>query len=302
MAKPNKKLRLGIVGMSDGNGHPYSWSAICNGYDKNYMGSCPFPIIPEYLSKQKYPDDFLSEFAEVTHIWTQQLSISNHIAKSSKIDFVVNEMEDLIGQVDAILLARDDGENHLRMALPFLRAGLPIFIDKPLALTVKDANSLLESQLYDGQLFSCSSLRYADELIFSKEDHEQMEEIIYIEATVPKSWEKYAIHLLEPIISSTPERGKLIKVDAQKFGDIVKADIKWEYLNATVRTYGKYDMPLQITYFTKNGKFVKQLSNTFLAFKKSITTFINQVEEKRSLIPRAETLEIIKIIESGNYA
>ena len=31
MKKTN--LKLGIIGISNGNGHPYSWSAIFNGYD-----------------------------------------------------------------------------------------------------------------------------------------------------------------------------------------------------------------------------------------------------------------------------
>ena len=42
-----KKIKLGIIGMSDGNGHPYSWSAIFNGYNRDEMQKCTFPVIPE---------------------------------------------------------------------------------------------------------------------------------------------------------------------------------------------------------------------------------------------------------------
>ena len=35
-----KELRLGVVGLSEGNGHPYSWSAIFNGCDMAYMKDC----------------------------------------------------------------------------------------------------------------------------------------------------------------------------------------------------------------------------------------------------------------------
>ena len=69
----SEKLRLGLLGMSSGNGHPYSWSAICNGYDPLLMEDCGFPVIPRYLEKQKYPDDFIHE-ATVTHVWTQDRS------------------------------------------------------------------------------------------------------------------------------------------------------------------------------------------------------------------------------------
>ena len=33
----DKELKIGILGMTEGNGHPYSWSAMFNGYTKEYM-------------------------------------------------------------------------------------------------------------------------------------------------------------------------------------------------------------------------------------------------------------------------
>ena len=45
-----KELKIGIIGSSDGNGHPYSWSAIFNGYNKKIMEDCEFPAIPNYLN------------------------------------------------------------------------------------------------------------------------------------------------------------------------------------------------------------------------------------------------------------
>ena len=134
----NNKLRLGIIGMSEGNGHPYSWSAIFNGFDPEVMATCPFPVIPAYLAKQKFPEDQIPD-AEVTHIYTQSPEISAHIAAAARIPNAVNEPEEMLGQIDALLLARDDAENHPKFARPFLEAGVPVYIDKPLALTVSAA-------------------------------------------------------------------------------------------------------------------------------------------------------------------
>ena len=36
-------LRIGILGMTEGNGHPYSWSAVFNGYNKEEMQKAPLP-------------------------------------------------------------------------------------------------------------------------------------------------------------------------------------------------------------------------------------------------------------------
>ena len=47
-----KVIHLGLIGASKGNGHPYSWSAIINGYDKKKMKHCEYKVIPNYLKKK----------------------------------------------------------------------------------------------------------------------------------------------------------------------------------------------------------------------------------------------------------
>ena len=113
------KINFGVIGMSEGNGHPYSWAAIFIGFDKSEMEKCPFPAIPEYLSQQKFPGDFLVNYGKVTKVYSQAEVMSKKIAAAAKIETVVNSLESLSDNVDAILLARDDAENHYEMALPF---------------------------------------------------------------------------------------------------------------------------------------------------------------------------------------
>ena len=43
----SKQLKLGIIGISEGNGHPYSWAAIFNAYNPEIMKTCPYPVIFE---------------------------------------------------------------------------------------------------------------------------------------------------------------------------------------------------------------------------------------------------------------
>ena len=127
-----QNIRLAMLGMVDGNGHPYSWSAIINGrYDARTMADCGFPVIPQYLAKQD-PATMRLEGVLVTHIWTQDRKISEHVAAASLINNIVEDPRQMIGKVDAVILARDDGENHLHMAKPFMEAGVPMLIDKPL--------------------------------------------------------------------------------------------------------------------------------------------------------------------------
>ena len=48
-------IKAGIIGISDGNGHPYSWSAIANGFDLELIRKCGYPVISQYLEDKKVP-------------------------------------------------------------------------------------------------------------------------------------------------------------------------------------------------------------------------------------------------------
>ena len=292
-------IKIGIIGMSVGNGHPYSWSAIFNGFDKTEMSKCPFPVILEYLSSESFPDNFLTNLANVTHIWTQDINISKKIAKASKIQNVVNNIDDLCNGVDAILLARDDAENHLHMAMPFIKAGLPIFIDKPFALNIKDANKMLSSQKFENQIFTCSSLRYAKELILNKKEVDMLGHIEYVEGTIMNKWETYGIHLLEPLVAQLPNRGKLIKVSSHKSSNYHVVNIKWERCLATLKITGSRSSDLTLSFSGNNYTVLKKFRDSFSCFKTSLSSFVKSIDTKEIIISREETLELVGILEKG---
>ena len=65
-------IRLAMLGMVDGNGHPFSWSAIINGrYDAAAMADCGFPAIPQYLAAEP-PENLGIPGAQVTHVWCDE--------------------------------------------------------------------------------------------------------------------------------------------------------------------------------------------------------------------------------------
>jgi hypothetical protein len=295
-------LKIGIIGLSEGNGHPYSWSAIFNGFDELEMDKCPFPVIPTYLKKEKFPENFLTELGRVTHIWTQDPVISHKVATAAKIENIVTKKEDMIGQVDAILLARDDAENHFEMALPFIKAGLPIFIDKPFSLKLSEAKEMLALQKYESQLFTCSSLRFSNDFKLTKDEKDTLGEIVYVEGTIIKKWETYGVHILEPLIAQLPNRGKLIKVDSNKNGPFQIVNIKWENCLATLKLTGDVPSNLSISFSGNNDTIIKLYTDTFSSFKQALKTFVEMVQDKKIQIPRNETLEIVEILENGNHA
>jgi enamine deaminase RidA (YjgF/YER057c/UK114 family)/dienelactone hydrolase len=75
---------------------------------------------------------------------------------------VIDDLEAMIAQVDAVLLETNDGRPHLEQALPVLRARKPLFIDKPVAGSLADTIAIYRLADHFGtQCFSASSLRFA---------------------------------------------------------------------------------------------------------------------------------------------
>jgi predicted dehydrogenase len=75
---------------------------------------------------------------------------------------IVDSIDELVMKVDAVLLETNDGRPHLEQVLPVLRAGKPVFIDKPVAGSLVDAIAIYEAAEKRGvPVFSSSSLRYS---------------------------------------------------------------------------------------------------------------------------------------------
>ena len=292
-------LKLGVIGLSPGNGHPYSWSAIFNGYNTIEMEQCGFPVIPRYLEKQEFPRDAIQE-ASVTHVWSQDRSISVHIAKSAKIDYVVERYTDMIGVVDGILLARDDAETHYEFAKPFLNAGIPIYIDKPLAYTVFEAKRLINQQQYSGQIFSCSALRYAKEFKLTESESTQIGRIRHIHAVVPKDWDKYSVHAIEPLLLLVCDRGKIVNTRVSHNNDTTTLAVKYSGgLEVLVSSMGLSSAPLALRVMGDKGWKDLFFKNPFFAFKSSLYEFVQGIIHKDVRIKEEFMLEVITLIEAG---
>lgn len=75
---------------------------------------------------------------------------------------IVDSIEKLCAQVDFVMLESNDGRVHLEQVLPVLKAGKPVFIDKPIAGSLADVLRIQEAAKQAGVAYFCSSsLRFA---------------------------------------------------------------------------------------------------------------------------------------------
>jgi len=74
---------------------------------------------------------------------------------------IVGSIDELLKKVDAVLLESVDGRPHLAQVTPVLKAGKPVFIDKPLAASLDDARKIVQLSIKTGTpFFSSSSYRF----------------------------------------------------------------------------------------------------------------------------------------------
>ena len=293
-------IKLGVIGASPGNGHPYSWSAIFNGYEVEAMQACEYPVIPEYLSEQRWPEAKITE-AEVSTIWTQDIELSTRIAKASRIGHVSSTLNEMESRVDAVLLARDDAENHFELAKQFLLAGKPVYIDKPIAHSLVNLQALYGLQQYPGQIFTCSALRYGKEFILSAEGRHELGRILSISASIPNSWGKYSVHIIEPVLNMLSSDDRLL--DTQLVFNSSESrtlSALWESgVSTRFSTLGNTLSPAQIAIEGKKGSINLVFKDSFAAFRAALQDYVDGIVCTDCRSPFEFNARVVDLIARG---
>jgi predicted dehydrogenase len=103
---------------------------------------------------------------------TPEETIDQYVGKLNEFGIeMVDSPEAMLGKVDAVCVESQSGYVHPARVAPFLKAGLPCFVDKPFACTVEDARTMADLAKANGAaLFSSSSLRYGLEVVQALQD------------------------------------------------------------------------------------------------------------------------------------
>lgn len=141
-----KEGRVGIIGLD--TSHSVAFTKLLN--DPNAK-----PDVAGFRVVAAYPQGSKDIETSVSRIpgYTEEV-------KKMGVE-IVGSIKELLRKVDVVLLETNDGRPHLEQALPVLKAGKRLFIDKPVAGTLADTIAIFEAaKQYDVPVFSSSSLRY----------------------------------------------------------------------------------------------------------------------------------------------
>tara|TARA_B100001013_G_scaffold78058_1_gene41927 strand:+ start:150 stop:971 length:822 start_codon:yes stop_codon:yes gene_type:complete len=143
-----KDLRIGMVGLD--TSHVTAFTRVLNDKtDKNHV-----PGAQMVAAVKDSSPDVESSYTRVEK-YTTELTGKWGV----KLYPTVNE---LCQHVDAVMIENVDGRPHLKHAIDVIKAGKPLYIDKPLAGTLEDCVKIYQlAKEHKVPVFSSSSLRFA---------------------------------------------------------------------------------------------------------------------------------------------
>lgn len=79
--------------------------------------------------------------------------------------YAAKSPDEFVGKVDAVIVTARHGDHHYDYAMPYLKAGIPAFIDKPFTVSLEKAEEMIATAKATGaKLCGGSSIKYYEEL------------------------------------------------------------------------------------------------------------------------------------------
>jgi len=144
-------LRLGLIGLD--TSHVTAFTKLLND-----------PRHKDHVPGGKVVAAFKGGSPDIESSWSRVEGYTKQLQDEFGVK-IVPAIDQLCQQVDAVLLTSVDGRPHLEQARAVIKARKPMFIDKPLAGTLRDALEIYRlAQEAKVPVFSSSSYRFYDSM------------------------------------------------------------------------------------------------------------------------------------------
>ena len=191
--QPEKKITIGIIGAE--NSHSYGYGRIFN-------------------INKKFPG------VEVKYIWGETDEFAKVAMERGNIPVQVKDPSEMMGKIDALIVDHRHPKYHLDPAIPFVKAGVPTFIDKPFCYRVSEGKKFLDLARSTGTpVSSWSTAAYNDATIDMKKQAESLGKInnlvVFGPADIDSQWGGiffYGIHMIEQILTLFGDNVEKVRV------------------------------------------------------------------------------------------
>ena len=127
---PNRKLKIGVIGVGNWSFMTWCWSDIIEGTKPgSARGNFGMPILN----------------MEITQVWDPDPKAAQAFAKQLGIT-VAKSYDSMLGSIDGLIIADMLNVPYQKtLARPYLEAGVPTYLSRPFAYSLRDIDDILES-------------------------------------------------------------------------------------------------------------------------------------------------------------
>lgn len=278
-------IKLGMVGAAEYE-HGQVFSALFNGVIDPKTGK------PSRIAHPKLAA------ARVTRIWDPNPRQARHLADTRRIDVLCKDMEEVGEGVDGVLIPDDCSQQHVRYAKPFIKKGIPLFVDKPLSRSYKEAKAVIERVRRKKMLFqSGSSLRYADEVLVLNANKAGLLGKPVLAATFgPGELIFYGIHALELLLGVVPGLVKTVQHIGSEKRDLVCLNFS-DGVIATLTCGEDAKGAFHLVMHGTKGRVV--IDKVTGLYENMLGRFVRMIETGKPPLSLDETLHVIAVLEAA---
>ena len=255
-------LKVAIIGSSPGNGHCFSFSAIMNGLNSEFLHLCPFRTIREYLPSYETPHLRINEVFSANSIWMQDRQLAKDVSLFSSIPFIGSSYWDAASKSDVIMITIDEPDLRNEMLWDLMSLGKPIFVDKLLTRSIEELRRLEASVSFPRQIWSASAMAF---LPIAK-DLVRLSAATRTTISVPKSWSLYGIHAAELFLHLCDSQS--LKYEFQESFTLPNGGRRMIFeidghadREVVLVASGKSDSPFSIEQILQSGEIIRQVMN-----------------------------------------
>lgn len=294
-------LRLGLVSAASyatpgqerksGSNHGTAFATIFNGWDEEQA--------------QKFAGTFVRPARQipgvtVSKVWDPLPEAARTMAAACKIETVCATPEACCEDVDAVILIDDGSGRQWQYAEHPLRNGVPVFCDKPLAMTGREAKQVAGIAEATGtKLMSASSLRFVPDIVRLREERESLGAVKLAISTGPGQLVYYGIHALSMVYAVMGGGVRSV----QHVGSAGRHVLRLKYHNdfetlLLVTEQNQFPMGYQLQLFGDRGSrsVTPDLTDLYVHL---LQAFVDYLRTGKEPFPLREEVELIAALEAG---
>jgi predicted dehydrogenase len=297
---PSGQLRLALISAATygrnaprtmGSHHGTAFATTFNGWDATKVGRWKGTFVK---SGRKL------DTAKVVKVWDPDKAAAQQLADICGIADVADTPEQCSDGVDAVLIIDDGSGAQWKYAMHPLRKGVPVFCDKPLAMTAREAQVVARLVRETRTPFmSASSLRFVPDIIKLRQDLPQLGAVHLASAACGNELVYYGIHALSMIYAvlgkgavsainvGQPGRN-LVRLRFENQRDVILtvADKEWMRAGYQITLYGE-----------KGWRTVTPVLTDLYSYL--LEPFLDLVKTGKESVPVEEEVEVIAALEAG---